>query len=102
MPLSKANRGLYLYSSSYNFKNIATELNIQKKTVSKFIKKVTNVFNYLDRNEIHGKLGEIFQKQLLKLMKLTSYLEEMGEEEFCGVNRFGLLLPYVELKNITT
>lgn len=67
LPVSKAIRCLYMYCSKYSYKNIAEELNIDRRTVSGFIKKVISVFNRLNRNEFYGKLGMSLPETIIEI-----------------------------------
>ncbi|KAM0685965.1 Phosphotyrosine-binding domain [Conglomerata obtusa] len=51
IPLGKAIRSLYLYSFNHSFANIAQEMNVNKKTISNFIKKYLTYITILI--EIH-------------------------------------------------
>jgi hypothetical protein len=57
LQLSKAIQCLYLHCANFNYKNIAKELSTDRKTVSKFMKKVNSIFTHLNRNDLYGKLG---------------------------------------------
>ncbi|KAM0687900.1 hypothetical protein COBT_000854 [Conglomerata obtusa] len=49
---------MYLYSSKHSFFNIVEEIGIHSNSVSRFIRKVTSIFNHINRDELYGKLGK--------------------------------------------